>query len=58
VNDSAYVAVVLLLIGLGVGLAVQRLRYYEFEELARLLRSGVHQRKEIGRNVRIREVLQ
>jgi UDP-GlcNAc:undecaprenyl-phosphate/decaprenyl-phosphate GlcNAc-1-phosphate transferase len=55
VNDSAYVAVVLLVIGLGVGLAVQRLRYYEFEELARLLRRGVHQRKNIGRNVRIRE---
>ena len=55
VNDSAYVAVLLLLIGLGVGLAVQRLRYYEFEELARLLRRGVHQRKVIGRNVRIRE---
>jgi len=55
VNDSAYVAVVLLAIGLGVGIAVQRLRYYEFEELARLLRRGVHQRKTIGRNVRIRE---
>jgi UDP-N-acetylmuramyl pentapeptide phosphotransferase/UDP-N-acetylglucosamine-1-phosphate transferase len=55
VNDSAYVAVVLVAIGLGVGLAVQRLRYYEFEELARLLRRGVHQRKVIGRNVRIRE---
>jgi hypothetical protein len=55
VNDSAYVAVILLLIGLGVGIAVQRLRYYEFEELARLLKRGVHQRKVIGRNVRIRE---
>ena len=55
VNDSAYVAVVLLVIGLGVGLAVQRLRYYEFEELARVLKRGVHQRKVIGRNVRIRE---
>ena len=55
VNDSAYVAVVLVVIGLGVGLAVQRLRYYEFEELARLLRRGVQQRKVIGRNVRIRE---
>ena len=55
VNDSAYVAVVLLVIGLGVGLAVQRLRYYEFEELARVLKRGVHQRKNIGRNVRIRE---
>ena len=55
VNDSAYVAVVLLVIGLGVGLAIQRLRYYEFEELARLLKRGVRQRKVIGRNVRIRE---
>ena len=55
VNDSAYVAVLLLAIGLGVGIAVQRLRYYEFEELARLLKRGVHQRKTIGRNVRIRE---
>lgn len=55
VNDSAYVAVVLVVIGLGVGLAVQRLRYYEFEELARVLKRGVHQRKSIGRNVRIRE---
>ena len=55
VNDSAYVAVVLLVIGLGVGLSVQRLRYYEFEELARVLRRGVHQRKAIGRSVRIRE---
>jgi UDP-GlcNAc:undecaprenyl-phosphate GlcNAc-1-phosphate transferase len=55
VNDSAYVAVVLLLIGLGVGLAVQRLRYYEFEELARLVKRGVHHRRVIGRNVRIRE---
>jgi UDP-N-acetylmuramyl pentapeptide phosphotransferase/UDP-N-acetylglucosamine-1-phosphate transferase len=55
VNDSAYVGVVLLVIGLGVGLAIQRLRYYEFEELARLVRRGVRQRKVIGRNVRIRE---
>ena len=55
VNDSAYVAVVLLVIGLGVGLSVQRLRYYEFQELARVLKRGVHQRKNIGRNVRIRE---
>ncbi len=55
VNDSAYVAVVLLVIGLGVGLAIQRLRYYEFEELARLVRRGVRQRKVIGRNVRIHE---
>ena len=55
VNDSAYVAVVLLVIGLGVGLAIQRLRYYEFEELARLVKRGVRQRKVIGRNVRIHE---
>jgi len=55
VNDSAYVAIVLLLIGLGVGIAVQRLRYYEFEEFARLVKRGVHHRKVIGRNVRIRE---
>jgi len=55
VNDSAYVAVVLLVIGLGVGLAIQRLRYYEFEELARLVMRGVRQRKVIRRNVRIHE---
>jgi UDP-GlcNAc:undecaprenyl-phosphate GlcNAc-1-phosphate transferase len=40
VNDSAYVAVVLVVIGLGVGLALQRLRYYEFEELARRVTAG------------------
>jgi UDP-GlcNAc:undecaprenyl-phosphate/decaprenyl-phosphate GlcNAc-1-phosphate transferase len=55
VNDSAYVAIVLLVIGLGVGVAVQRLRYYEFEELARLVRRGAHPRRVIRRNVRIRE---
>jgi len=38
-----------------VGLAIQRLRYYEFEELARLVKRGVRQRKVIGRNVRIHE---
>ena len=55
VNDSAYVAILLLVIGLGVGFAVQRLRYHEFEELARLVRRGVRQRSVIRRNVRIRE---
>jgi UDP-GlcNAc:undecaprenyl-phosphate GlcNAc-1-phosphate transferase len=55
VNDSAYVAVVLVVVGLGVGLLIQRLRYYEFEELARLFRKGLRQREVIGRNVRIRE---
>jgi UDP-GlcNAc:undecaprenyl-phosphate/decaprenyl-phosphate GlcNAc-1-phosphate transferase len=55
VNDSAYSAIVLLLVGAGVGLLIQRLRYYEFEELARLFRKGLRQREVIGRNVRIRE---
>ena len=37
------------------GLAVQRLRYDELEELVRLVRRGAHPRRVIGRNVRIRE---
>ena len=55
VNQSGYVAVVLAVVGLGVGVVVQRLRYYEFEELGRLLRKGVQQRRVIGRGVRVRE---
>jgi UDP-GlcNAc:undecaprenyl-phosphate GlcNAc-1-phosphate transferase len=55
VNQSGYVAVVLAVVGLGVGVVVQRLRYYEFEELGRLLRKGVQQRKVIGKGVRVRE---
>lgn len=55
VNNSEYVALVLLLFGLGVGFAIQRLRYAEFEELARIVRKGVRQRDVIGRSVRIRE---
>jgi UDP-GlcNAc:undecaprenyl-phosphate GlcNAc-1-phosphate transferase len=55
VNQSGYVAIVLAVVGLGAGLVVQRLRYYEFEELGRLLRKGVQQRHVIGRGVRIRE---
>jgi UDP-GlcNAc:undecaprenyl-phosphate GlcNAc-1-phosphate transferase len=55
VNQSGYVAVVLAVVGLGVGLVVQQLRYYEFEELGRLLRKGVQQRNVIGKRVRIRE---
>ncbi|MFL5560250.1 MAG: MraY family glycosyltransferase [Gemmatimonadaceae bacterium] len=55
VNQSGYVAIVLAVVGLGVGVVVQRLRYYEFEELGRLLRKGVQQRLVIGRRVRIRE---
>ena len=55
VNSSGYVAVVLVIIGLGVGLVIQRLRYYEFEELGRLVRRGVRQRRVIGNGVRMRE---
>jgi UDP-GlcNAc:undecaprenyl-phosphate GlcNAc-1-phosphate transferase len=55
VNQSGYVAVVLAVVGLGVGVVVQRLRYYEFEELGRLLRKGAQQRNVIGKRVRIRE---
>lgn len=55
VNDSGYVALVLVVVGLGAGIAIQRLRYHEFEELARLVRRGVHQREVIGRGVRVRE---
>ena len=55
VNSSGYVAVVLVIIGLGAGLVIQRLRYYEFQELGRLLRKGVQQRDVIGKGVRMRE---
>jgi UDP-GlcNAc:undecaprenyl-phosphate GlcNAc-1-phosphate transferase len=55
VNSSGYVALVLVIIGLGAGLVIQRLRYYEFEELGRLLRRGVRQRRVIGNGVRMRE---
>ena len=55
VNNALYVALVLVLVGCGVGLTVQKLRYYEFEEVAGLLRRGVQQRSVIGRRVRIRE---
>lgn len=53
--ERGYIALVLLVVGLAVGLAVQRLRFYEFEELSRLVRRGVQQRQSIGRGVRIRE---
>jgi UDP-GlcNAc:undecaprenyl-phosphate/decaprenyl-phosphate GlcNAc-1-phosphate transferase len=55
VNESGYTAVLLLLVGLGVGLAVQRLRIHEFEEVARMLKRGMRQRGVIGRAVRLRE---
>ena len=58
VNQSGYVAVVLAVVGLGVGIVVQRLRYHEFEEFGRLLKRGAQQREVIGRNVRIREAAQ
>ncbi|HEX2780564.1 MAG TPA: MraY family glycosyltransferase, partial [Gemmatimonadaceae bacterium] len=55
VNESGYVALVLVLVGLGVGLVVQQLRYLEFYELARLLGRAARQREVIARNVRIGE---
>jgi UDP-GlcNAc:undecaprenyl-phosphate/decaprenyl-phosphate GlcNAc-1-phosphate transferase len=55
VTDGYYVALVLVLVGAGVGFTIQRLRFYEFEELAYLFRSGARQRNVIGRRVRIRE---
>jgi UDP-GlcNAc:undecaprenyl-phosphate GlcNAc-1-phosphate transferase len=55
VNDGGHVALVLVTIGVGVGFLVQRLRIYEFEEAARLLRRGAHPRHAIERGVRVRE---
>lgn len=55
VNDGGPVALVLVTIGVGVGFLVQRLRIYEFQEVARLLRRGVQQRHTIERGVRVRE---
>ncbi|MDQ3674444.1 MAG: undecaprenyl/decaprenyl-phosphate alpha-N-acetylglucosaminyl 1-phosphate transferase [Gemmatimonadota bacterium] len=55
VRQAAFVAFVLLVVGLGVGLAVQRLRFHEFEEFGRVLRKGMRGRDVIGRGVRIRE---
>ena len=55
VTDGYYVALVLVLVGAGVGFTIQRLRFCEFEELAYLFRRGVRQRNVIGRRVRIRE---
>ncbi|HEX2779732.1 MAG TPA: MraY family glycosyltransferase [Gemmatimonadaceae bacterium] len=57
VNESGYVAVVLVLVGLGVGLVIQQLRYMEFEELARMLRRGMNRRSAIARSVKLREQL-
>lgn len=56
VNDSGYVALVLVVVGLAACIAIQRLRYHEFEEFARLVRKGVRQREIIARGVHMREV--
>ncbi|HKG94573.1 MAG TPA: MraY family glycosyltransferase [Gemmatimonadaceae bacterium] len=55
VNNANYTALLLLIVGLGVGLVVQRLRFHEFEELARAFRRGLQSREVIARRVRIRE---
>jgi UDP-GlcNAc:undecaprenyl-phosphate GlcNAc-1-phosphate transferase len=55
VNEGGHVAFVLALIGVGVLFTVQRLKIYEFEEVARLLRIGARQRHTIARGVRVRE---
>ena len=55
VNDSGYVALILVVMGLGVGFAIQRMRFHEFQEVARIFRKGVGQRHVIGRSVKIRE---
>jgi hypothetical protein len=55
VNEGGHVALVLVTVGIGVGFLVQRLRIFEFEEAARLLRRGVRQRHTIERGVRMRE---
>ena len=55
VRQAAFIALVLVVVGLGVGLAVQRLRFHEFEEFGRVLRKGMRGRDVIGRGVRIRE---
>ena len=56
VNDSGYVALVLVVVGLAACVATQRLRYHEFQEFARLVRKGVRQREIIARGVHMREV--
>ena len=55
VNNSLYVALFLTIVGLGFGVWLQKLRFHEFEELARVVKKGLRQRDVIGRSVRIRE---
>ena len=55
VNNSLYVALFLTIVGLGFGIWLQKLRFHEFEELARVVRKGLKQRDVIARGVRMRE---
>jgi UDP-GlcNAc:undecaprenyl-phosphate GlcNAc-1-phosphate transferase len=55
VNEGGHVVVVLTLVALGVLIAVQRLRIFEFEEAGRLVRMAGRQRQTIARNVRMHE---
>jgi len=55
VNDSGYVALVLVVIGLGAIVATRHLGYQEFEEVGRLIKKGIRQREVIGRGLRVRE---
>ena len=55
VNNTLFVALFLTIVGLGFGLWLQKLRFHEFEELARVVRKGFRQRDVIARRVRIRE---
>ena len=55
VNNSLFVALFLTIVGLGFGLWLQKLRFHEFEELARVVKKGFRQRDVIARRVRIRE---
>jgi UDP-GlcNAc:undecaprenyl-phosphate GlcNAc-1-phosphate transferase len=55
VNNSMFVALFLTIVGLGFGVWLQKMRFHEFEELARVVRRGFRQRDVIARGVRIRE---
>lgn len=55
VNNSMFVALFLTIVGLGFGVWLQKLRFHEFEELARVVRKGLKQRDVIARGVRMRE---
>lgn len=55
VTNGLFVALFLTIVGLGFGIWLQKLRFHEFEELARVVRRGLSQRDVIARRVRIRE---